>query len=150
MRILRFSMSTSMAASMAARAIACLLLAMAMPAWARTADPAPARELRVLFVGNSLTYVNNLPRLLHAMAASQPGRSAITTATYVAPGGTVAERWADGHAAAALRDGHWDVLVLQEQWLARRENRTPRTREQLATLIDTSVYQEALALEPRR
>jgi NitT/TauT family transport system substrate-binding protein len=43
-----------------------------------------------------------------------------------------------------------DVLVLQEQWLARRENRTPRTREQLATLIDTSVYQEALALEPRR
>jgi NitT/TauT family transport system substrate-binding protein len=42
-----------------------------------------------------------------------------------------------------------DVLVLQEQWLARRENRQPRTREQLATLIDTSVYQEALALEPR-
>ncbi len=43
-----------------------------------------------------------------------------------------------------------DVLVLQEQWLAKRENREPRTREQLATLIDTSVYQEALALEPRR
>lgn len=43
-----------------------------------------------------------------------------------------------------------DVLVLQEEWLARRENRAPRTREQLATLIDTSVYQEALALEPRR
>ena len=41
-----------------------------------------------------------------------------------------------------------DVLVLQEQWLAKRENRTPRTREQLATLIDTSVYQEALALVP--
>ncbi len=43
-----------------------------------------------------------------------------------------------------------DVLVLQEEWLAKRENRPPRTREQLATLIDTSVYQEALALEPRR
>jgi sulfonate transport system substrate-binding protein len=43
-----------------------------------------------------------------------------------------------------------DVLVLQEEWLAKRENRTPRTREQLATLIDTSIYQEALALEPRR
>lgn len=42
-----------------------------------------------------------------------------------------------------------DVLVLQEEWLAKRENRQPRTREQLATLIDTSVYQEALALEPR-
>lgn len=43
-----------------------------------------------------------------------------------------------------------DVMVLQEEWLAKRENRAPRTREQLATLIDTSVYQEALALEPRR
>ena len=35
--------------------------------------------------------------------------------TYVAPGGTVAERWKDGHAAAALRGGKWDVLVLQER-----------------------------------
>ncbi len=43
-----------------------------------------------------------------------------------------------------------DVLVLLEEWLAKRENRTPRTREQLATLIDTSVYQEALALEPAK
>ena len=43
-----------------------------------------------------------------------------------------------------------DVLVLQEEWLARREKREPRSREQLATLIDTSVYQEALALEPRQ
>ena len=36
------------------------------------------------------------------------------------------------------------------RWLAKRENRAPRTREQLATLIDTSVYREALALEPRQ
>jgi hypothetical protein len=104
-----------MRVSRVARTIAGLLLAMALPAWAQTAAPAPARELHVLFVGNSLTYVNNLPRLLRAMAASQPGKPAITTMTYAAPGGTVAERWADGHAAAALRDGHWDVLVLQER-----------------------------------
>ena len=119
MRIHPFSKSTSMGSAMRAstvvRTIACLLLAMALPVWAQTTDPAPTRELRVLFVGNSLTYVNNLPRLLHAMAASQPGMPSITTATYVAPGGTVAERWTDGHAAAALRDGHWDVLVLQER-----------------------------------
>jgi hypothetical protein len=104
-----------MRVSRVARTIAGLLLAMALPAWAQTAAPAPAPELHVLFVGNSLTYVNNLPRLLRAMAASQPGKPAITTMTYAAPGGTVAERWADGHAAAALRDGHWDVLVLQER-----------------------------------
>jgi NitT/TauT family transport system substrate-binding protein len=43
-----------------------------------------------------------------------------------------------------------DVLVPEEEWLAARDNRSARSREQLATLIDTSVYEEALALrEPR-
>jgi NitT/TauT family transport system substrate-binding protein len=40
-----------------------------------------------------------------------------------------------------------DVLVLEEQWLAARDDRPARSREQLATLIDASVYDEALALE---
>lgn len=41
-----------------------------------------------------------------------------------------------------------DVMELEEQWLAQQAGRTPRSREELATLIDTSVYQEALALRP--
>ncbi len=73
------------------------------------------RELRVLFVGNSLVYVNNLPATLRALAAAQAAPVRITTATFVAPGGTVAERWKDGHAAAALRAGKWDAIVLQER-----------------------------------
>lgn len=73
------------------------------------------QELRVLFVGNSLTYVNNLPATLRALAIVQPTSMRITTATFVAPGGTVAERWKDGHAAAALREGKWDAIVLQER-----------------------------------
>jgi len=40
-----------------------------------------------------------------------------------------------------------DVLVLEEQWLAGRDNRPARTREQLAMLIDWSVYAEAVTLE---
>jgi NitT/TauT family transport system substrate-binding protein len=40
-----------------------------------------------------------------------------------------------------------DVLVLEEQWLAARDGRPARSREQLATLIDWSVYEEAMALE---
>jgi ABC-type nitrate/sulfonate/bicarbonate transport system substrate-binding protein len=40
-----------------------------------------------------------------------------------------------------------DVLVEEEVWIARERNRTPRTREQLATLIDDSVLREALAQE---
>jgi sulfonate transport system substrate-binding protein len=40
-----------------------------------------------------------------------------------------------------------EVMTVEEQWLATQSNRTPRTREQLAALIDTSVYEEAMALE---
>src|SRR5688572_27063200 len=88
---------------------------------ARVAEPAVAatttapRELRVLFVGNSLVYVNNLPATLRALAAAHVTPVRITTATFVAPGGTVAERWKDGHAAAALRSSKWDAIVLQER-----------------------------------
>ncbi len=39
-----------------------------------------------------------------------------------------------------------DVMVIEEQWLAQQNDRTPRSREELARLIDTSVYEEALAL----
>jgi len=41
-----------------------------------------------------------------------------------------------------------DVLELEEQWLAARDNRPARTRDELATLIDWSVYEEAIGLEP--
>jgi NitT/TauT family transport system substrate-binding protein len=62
----------------------------------------------------------------------------------------VAESWRHHNFNATPLADTLDVLVQQEQWLARRENRAPRPREQLATLIDTSVYQEALALEPNQ
>ena len=87
------------------------------PAGAPAADQAAgqARPLRVMLVGNSLTYSNNLPRLLRAVAASQPGGPAIETATYVMPGAELDTLWDDSKAADALRAGPWDALVLQER-----------------------------------
>ena len=85
-----------------------------LPLSAQDASQAP-RTLRVLFVGNSLVYVNNLPATLRAVAKAQPTPVVIDTQTFVAPGGTVAERWSDGHAADALAAGQWDFVVLQER-----------------------------------
>lgn len=93
-----------------ALALAFLLLCTALPC---AAQERPV--LRVMFIGNSLTYVNDLPRLTAALAAAQPDGPLLETSAWVAPGGTLAERWADGHAAAALRDKPWDVVVLQER-----------------------------------
>ena len=59
----------------------------------------------------------------------------------------VAQSWKHHRWNASRLPQTLDVMVLQEQWLAKRSNRAPRTREQLATLIDTSVVEEALALE---
>ncbi|MEF9979208.1 MAG: SGNH/GDSL hydrolase family protein [Thermomonas sp.] len=75
-------------------------------------DPAP-REYRVLLVGNSLTYTNNLPALLRAVGASQG--TPITTETYAAAGGKLDDRLDEGHVTAALRARKFDAVVLQEQ-----------------------------------
>lgn len=93
--------------------------------WATSAlcaatTPAPTSaggrpEIHVLFVGNSLIYTNNLPGLVRALAAAQPAGPRIVSETYVAPGGTIAERWEDGAVAAALASRPWDAIVLQER-----------------------------------
>lgn len=95
-----------------------LIVLLWLPAFCPAATPPdnqPQSKARVLFIGNSLIYVNYLPRMLSALAASQPEGPRIETATFVAPGGNLAERWDDGHAAEAMRNGAWDVLVLQER-----------------------------------
>lgn len=88
--------------------LACLLATVS--GFGRAAEP-----VRVLFVGNSLTYVNDLPRLTQALAASQPGGPTFETSAWVEPGGSIDARWRDGHAGNAMREGGWDVLVLQER-----------------------------------
>lgn len=91
---------------------AVLLCAGMMPAHAQSTADA-ARAYRVLLVGNSLTYTNNLPALLRAVGASQG--TPIATESYAAPGGTLIERWNEGHVAEALRNRTFDAVVLQEK-----------------------------------
>jgi hypothetical protein len=114
----RFGLKRAAAIALVLYAAACSAAAPATPVQAAPAQVAQAQArpvLRVMFVGNSLTYVNDLPRLTAALAAAQDGGPTLQTSAWAAPGGTIAERWADGHAADALRAGHWDALVLQER-----------------------------------
>ena len=93
----------------------CMGLLLMAAAGARAADetPAPKPAYRVLLVGNSLTYANNLPALLRAVGAAQG--TTITTETFAAPGGTLNERLEEGHVIRALRDRPFDAMVLQEK-----------------------------------
>lgn len=66
-------------------------------------------ELRVLFVGNSLTAANDLPAVVASLAH---GTIAYRT---IAPGGvSLEDHWTSTGALEALDDGQWDDVVLQQ------------------------------------
>lgn len=77
---------------------------------ARTTSEPPHR---ILFVGNSLTYVGNLPAVLSAMARNNGKR--VQSYMTVSPGGTLSERVTDQSAVDALRQCRCDTLILQER-----------------------------------
>lgn len=76
------------------------------------------RILQVLFVGNSYTYTNNLPELVSQVAALNRAGTQIRTAMVAIGGATLQQHWQDGRALSAIRQGHWDYVVLQDHSLA--------------------------------
>lgn len=95
-------------------ACAALLIATHLHAQEQTGKPVTPAT-RVLLIGNSLIYTNNLPGLLRSLARAQADGTRIDTETYVTPGAELADHWKQGLAQRALENGHWDVLVLQER-----------------------------------
>jgi hypothetical protein len=73
--------------------------------------------LRVLFVGNSLTYSNDMPALVHQLAAADPGAGPIFAVKYTAGGWRLKFASEDDGLAALLKEVPWDVVVLQEESL---------------------------------
>src|SRR5579885_3562187 len=69
--------------------------------------------LHVLFIGNSLTYVNNLPGILEALADSAH-EALLETRMVAKPDYSLADHWADGDAAKAITNGGWNIVVLQQ------------------------------------
>jgi hypothetical protein len=72
-----------------------------------------ARKLRVLFVGNSYTYTNNLPQLLSLVATSM-GDTLVSDIS--APGGyTFKNHFENATTRSKIAAGNWDFVVLQAQ-----------------------------------
>ena len=74
----------------------------------------PAQQpLRLLFIGNSYTYFNNLPEMFAKLA--EAGGHQVET-RMVAPGGwKLQDHWDRGDAPKVLHERKWDYVVLQEQ-----------------------------------
>jgi hypothetical protein len=67
---------------------------------------------RILFVGNSLTYENDVPGLVQAMALTRGDSLAIANVT--APNFALIDHWVGGQVQREIARGGWSMIVLQQ------------------------------------
>ncbi len=78
------------------------------------------KRLRVLFIGNSLTFWTDIPNRLRQVVKATGRKAVIESVAY--PSFSLRDHWDDGRAHAAIRNG-WDVVVLQQGSSAHEEGR---------------------------
>jgi hypothetical protein len=93
--------------------------------------------LRVLFIGNSYTYFNNLPELLSQLAASATPSKTLTAQMVSRGGATLQRHWEEGAALNVLRQSKWDYVILQEQ--STLPITDPATMHKYARMFDAEI-----------
>ena len=73
----------------------------------------PKGQLRVLFIGNSLTYANDLPAIVGALAEAS-GQGPFIHESVAIPDLSLEDQWNRGDATRAIAAEKWDVVVLQQ------------------------------------
>lgn len=84
----------------------------APPAAAGDEKPGATTPIRVLFIGNSYTYYNNLPEMVATLSGGR-----IETRMVARGSSTLRQLWDLGESVNAIREGKWDWVVLQEHSL---------------------------------
>lgn len=75
-------------------------------------DPGDPADLNILFIGNSLTYTNDLPAIFEALAEAEG--IAVSRGSVAYPAYALEDHWNQGAAGQAIARGGWDVVVLQQ------------------------------------
>ncbi len=100
---------TSKATILASALFLSVFLGCSQPPLADAAD----EELRVLFIGNSLSYTHDVPSLVAALAESV-GLSLSAFACVCFPNYSLEEHWSDTRTRTALENNAWDVVIMQQ------------------------------------
>lgn len=121
-------------------AFTAIIFLLAVPPYRSTAlkDSTSPDRLRVLFIGNSLTYANDLPAIVQALAEATRQKP-LAYQTVAFPDFSLEDHWNREDAHKAMRKSVWDYVVLQQGPSASREGR--------ALLLD---YTRRFAEEIRR
>ena len=77
----------------------------------RERKPPEKGELRVLFIGNSLTYSNDLPLIVEALAKASGKKMQVESVTF--GGFSLDDHWNQGDALEAIDSQKWDYVILQ-------------------------------------
>jgi hypothetical protein len=103
-------------------AVRLILLLAAASCGSTSPEPGPDPDLRSVFFGNSLTYVNDLPGMVRQLGASNAARP-VTVASVAFGDYSLEDHWNRGDALTAIRQGGWDLVVLQQGPSALPESR---------------------------
>ena len=97
--------------------LGCALLVVTLTTSAQAQKPVTTTRsctTRVLFLGNSYTYFNDLPAIVSELAKA--GHQCTVETRMVAPGGkTLKDHWESSASREALDSQAWDFVVLQDQ-----------------------------------
>lgn len=85
-----------------------------MSSFISSAAAPPAETVRVLFVGNSLIYYNDLPATFATLYRATRPSVRVQTDMLAGGGGKLRDRINEGHLAALLNGGRYDLVVIQE------------------------------------
>ncbi|HEU5399780.1 MAG TPA: DUF4886 domain-containing protein [Terriglobales bacterium] len=96
------------------RLFVAIILFCSLSLWSQEPGAYQKETLRVLFIGNSYTYFNNLPEIFAKMA--EAGHQKKIIYEMQAPGGVrLKDHWNRTETRKALADEKWDYVVLQDQ-----------------------------------
>lgn len=104
------------------RSLTILLAALALCLASGFHARASAKRLRVLFIGNSLTYYNQLPSIVEALAEAS-GQKGFDFRMIAFPNFSLEDHWNQGEALRSIKQGGWDTVVLQQGPSASMEGR---------------------------
>ena len=96
-----------------------------------------SEPIKVLFVGNSHTYVNDLPQLVQQLSVAASESRPLDTKMVAVGRATLQELWNSGQVLQLLREERWNYVVLQEQSLLPISN--PEVMHKYVRLFDSEV-----------
>jgi prepilin-type N-terminal cleavage/methylation domain-containing protein len=110
-----------------------------------SASPAPSSTapMKVLFVGNSYTSVNNLPQIVKLLADSAKEKRAFEPDAQTVGGATLQLHWDQGVALGKIQATAYDFVVLQEQ--SQMPLIDPEATRYAAGLFDTEIKKSGAA-----